>query len=91
VEDRDHPHRGHRLRHQLRLGHGDPISTATNKPGRAIRVGSGPGGIAITPDGATAYVANAGSGTVTPIRTATNLPGPAIKVGSGPEAVAITP
>ena len=47
--------------------------------------------IAITPGGATAYVANNHSGTVTPIRTATNLPGPAIKVGSGPEAVAITP
>ncbi len=41
-----------------------PIDTTTNTAGTAITVGSGPIGIAITPDGQTAYVANNGS--VTP-------------------------
>jgi YVTN family beta-propeller protein len=50
-----------------------------------------PDAIAITPDGATAYVANFGSGTVTPIDTATNTAGPAIAVGKGPDDIAITP
>ena len=49
-----------------------PIRTATNKAGKAIKVGSGPKAIAITPNGKTAYVASTGSDTVTPIRTATN-------------------
>jgi DNA-binding beta-propeller fold protein YncE len=35
-----------------------PIRTATNTPGRPIRVGSFPVAIAITPDSKTAYVAN---------------------------------
>jgi len=39
----------------------------------------------------TAYVANAGSGTVTPIRTSTNQALKPISVGSLPVAVAITP
>lgn len=38
-----------RLRGQLQLGHGDAIRTAANKAGRAIKVGTGPGPIAITP------------------------------------------
>ena len=37
-----------------------PINTATDKAGKAIKVGPGPDGIAITPDGKTAYVANGG-------------------------------
>ena len=36
-----------------------PIATATNTAGPPITVGSGPDAIAITPDGKTAYVANA--------------------------------
>ena len=35
-----------------------PIHTATDTPGRAITVGINPSGIAVTPDGKTAYVAN---------------------------------
>ena len=35
-----------------------PIATATNTPGTPINVGTGPAGIAITPNGQTAYVAN---------------------------------
>ena len=47
--------------------------------------------IAITPNGKTAYVANAPSDTVTPISTATNTALKAIKVGTDPVAIAITP
>ena len=35
-----------------------PINLATNTPGTAIPVGKGPFGVAITPDGRTAYVTN---------------------------------
>jgi YVTN family beta-propeller protein len=49
-----------------------PINTATNMPGKAIKVGAAPSTIAITPSGKTAYVANSLSNTVTPIHTATN-------------------
>ena len=58
--------------------------------GKAIKVGTNPEAIAITPDGRTLYVANYGSASVTPIRTATNTPGKTIKVGSQPWAIAIT-
>ncbi|MFI5068585.1 MAG: YncE family protein, partial [Streptosporangiales bacterium] len=68
-----------------------PISTATNTPGPAIKVGSNPQDIAVTPDGKTAYVANFYSGTVTPISTATNTPGPAIPTGTAPGWIAVTP
>ena len=68
-----------------------PIRTATNTPGKPIKVGKFPRVIAITPDGRTAYVANQDSGTVTPICTATNTPGKPITVGSDPVAIAITP
>jgi YVTN family beta-propeller protein len=76
-----------------------PIRTATNTAGKAIAVGKDPVAIAITPNGKTAYVANAGSGngpsdTVTPIRTATDKAGKAITVGgygAFPGAIAITP
>ena len=39
----------------------------------------------------TAYVADAGSVTVTPINTATNEAGHAIRTGGDPQAIAITP
>ena len=68
-----------------------PINTATGKPLKAIRVGTNPGAMAITPNGKTAYVVNSGSGTVTPIRTATNKAGTAITVGKDPRYIAITP
>ncbi|MCW2931302.1 MAG: beta-propeller repeat protein [Actinomycetia bacterium] len=68
-----------------------PINTCTNKAGPAIPVGWGPEAIAITPNGATAYVANNWSGTVTPISTRTNKAGPAIPVEEYPVAIAITP
>ncbi len=50
-----------------------------------------PAGIAITPDGKTAYVANQASGTVTVINTRTNTVEKTIKVGAGPWSIAATP
>jgi YVTN family beta-propeller protein len=64
---------------------------ATNKPGKPIKVGSGPDSIAITPDGRAVYVANTFSGSVTPIATATNTAGPPIKVGGFPTDIAFAP
>ena len=57
------------------------IDLATNTPGTPFAVGSFPVGIAITPDGTTAYVANLVGDSVTPITLATNTPGTAIPVG----------
>jgi YVTN family beta-propeller protein len=68
-----------------------PFDIATGVPGPAISVGTTPKGIAITPDGTTAYVANYGSGTVTPIYVDAGLTGPAIDVGNKPDQIAITP
>jgi YVTN family beta-propeller protein len=68
-----------------------PIATATNTPGKVIRVGNNPVNVAITPNGKTAYVVNNVSNSVTPISTATNTPGPAIKVAAAPIEIAITP
>lgn len=72
-----------------------PINTATNTPGTPIAVGHQPTGIAITPNGTTAYVAYQSGGTlkgmVTPINTATGTPGTPITVGNDPVAIAITP
>ena len=74
-----------------------PISTATNRPGRAIRIL--PAGddhlslfvIEITPDGRTAYVlANGAPGTLTPFSTTTSKPGAPITTGLA-SAMAITP
>src|ERR1022692_1342307 len=59
---------------------GPPISTATNRAGKPIKVGIGPLAIALTPNGKTAYVTATGSisggdpGTVTPISTAPRTP-----------------
>ena len=68
-----------------------PVDGATGRAGTAIRVGSGPVAIAITPDGKTAYVTDAGGGTVTPIDLATGRAGTPIRVGSDPQGIAITP
>ena len=43
-----------------------PINTATNTTEPVIGVGADPQKVAITPNGATAYVTNRGSNTVTP-------------------------
>ena len=67
-----------------------PITVGASTPGRPIWVGQGTGGIAITPNGKTIYVADYG-GIVVPITTATNAPGKPIKVGKVPLAIAVTP
>ena len=51
------------------------IDTSTNKVVTSVPVGSGPDGIAITPDGSYAYVANSGSNNVSVINTSTNIRG----------------
>lgn len=63
-----------------------PISTATRKPGKPIYVGKGPGAIAITPNGVTAYVLTARG--VVPIRTATGKAGKAITGTAGTARIA---
>ena len=70
-----------------------PIATATNTPGRPIKVGQGPAAIAITPDGKTAYVATSVGKTVTPISDSPpTRPARPINVGGGwPFPIAITP
>jgi DNA-binding beta-propeller fold protein YncE len=73
-----------------------PVSTATNKPGSAIKVGAGPGAIAVTPNGRTAYVANTAAGTVTPVSTTTSTALKTIRIGTlvtagWPYQIAITP
>jgi YVTN family beta-propeller protein len=68
-----------------------PIDLATSTPGKPIKVGSDPRGIAISPDGKTVYVANYGSGSVTPIDTAGQRARAAIPVGPHPLSIAINP
>jgi YVTN family beta-propeller protein len=67
------------------------LNTAANALfGTPISAGATPRGIAITPDGGTAYVSNGGP-TVTPIAIATGVAGAAISVGAHPAGIAITP
>ena len=75
-----------------------PIDLVTGKVLAAIPLGSsaGPAGIAITPNGQTAYVTDAGAigtigHTITPIDLRTDKALPAIDVGPGPQGIAITP
>jgi hypothetical protein len=73
-----------------------PVTTATNTPGRPIKISAIPAAIAITPDGKTAYIADEHPGTVTPVSTATNTPGKPINIGgigrlTAETAIAITP
>jgi YVTN family beta-propeller protein len=68
-----------------------PVNLASRKAGKAIKVGTDPAAVAVTPDGRTVYVANEGSNTVTPIDTVTRRPGRAIKVGTASVALLITP
>jgi len=69
-----------------------PVSLAAGTTSPPIRSGTWPSAIAITPDGARAYVTNnLGDGTVTPINLATGIPGTPIRAGTWPRAIAITP
>ncbi|MGO9964383.1 MAG: YncE family protein [Acidimicrobiales bacterium] len=68
-----------------------PVDLTTGKALAAIPVGNAPAAIAITPDGSTALVANANSGSVSPIDLADNKAGPPISVQGGPISIAISP
>lgn len=79
------------------LGHTTEATTITvaafspNTVIATIGVGTTPYGVAISPDGATAYVANSGSGTVSVIDTVTNTVIATIDVGTYPDGVAVSP
>jgi YVTN family beta-propeller protein len=72
------------------------LTTSPATPGTAIDVAGNPEGIAFSPDGRTAYVAQnantGGAAEVIPINVATDTPGtPIVGVGPHPFAIAITP
>jgi YVTN family beta-propeller protein len=67
------------------------IDTATYKVVATIQVGQYPAGVAVTPNGAFAYVANFNSNSVSVIDTATNTVTATVTVGINPLGVAITP
>jgi YVTN family beta-propeller protein len=67
------------------------IDTASNIVTTMVPVGLSPSGVAITPDGAFAYVANFDSDNVSVIDTATNTVTTTVTVGEEPVGVAITP
>ena len=64
------------------------IDTATNTIAATVPVGTVPQGVAITPNGAFAYVANALDNTVSVISTATNTVTATIPVGNIPLLIA---
>jgi DNA-binding beta-propeller fold protein YncE len=79
-----------------------PVATATNTPEKQIKIEGWPYGMAVTPDGGTAYVASqprqslgptctGQTGLVTPISTATNRRGRPIRVACDPFAIVVTP
>lgn len=72
-----------------------PIDLDTGRVGKPIDAGSGPAGIAISPDEKTAYVTDAGSSpignTVTPINLLKGKALAPITVGKGPQGIVITP
>jgi len=68
------------------------IDTDTNAVVATIPVGNNPSSAAITPDGRTVYVTEAGDNDVIRIKTATNeAVGEPIPVGANPIGIAITP
>jgi YVTN family beta-propeller protein len=75
-----------------------PVNLVSGAAGKPIPVGDlasynsqSPGGIAITPDGTTAYVSDSCGDTVTPVDLATGAAGTPITVGANPEGIAIAP
>ncbi|HEX5146603.1 MAG TPA: PKD domain-containing protein [Conexibacter sp.] len=68
-----------------------PFDAGTGVFGTPLSLSGNPWGVAIAPDGRTAYLANAGTNTVTPIDTATDTPGTPIVVGNTPRTIGITP
>jgi len=54
-----------------------------------VKVGRYPSGVAVTPNGKTAYVANSGSNNVSVIDTSTNIVTATVDVGISPNGVAV--
>lgn len=70
------------------------IDTSTNTVTTTIPHTAGisiPGGIVVSPNGASVYVTNFGTGTVSVIAAATNTISATVPVGNGPGGIAITP
>jgi len=67
------------------------IDTSTNMVTTTVTVGSGPMGLAITPNGDYVYVADYGGASVSVIDTSTNTVTGTVTVGNDPWGVAITP
>ncbi|AKB81650.1 hypothetical protein MSBR3_1072 [Methanosarcina barkeri 3] len=67
------------------------IDTATGLVITSVKVGRWPEGVAVTPDGKTAYVANYWDNNVSVIDTATNKVTTTVDVRSGPSEVVVTP
>jgi YVTN family beta-propeller protein len=67
------------------------VKTRTKDPDD-IAVGHSPFGLAVTPDGKTAFVSNNGSNSVSTVDVKTGTKDPAdITVGTNPTGVAVTP
>ena len=71
----------------------DVIDIATAKVIATISVGSGPTGVAVTPDNKSVYVTNQSSNSVSVIDTATNTVKTTISsgLGTGPDGIAMAP
>ena len=67
------------------------INITTNAVVATVAVGTGPYGVAVSPDGSRAYVANNGSSSVSVINTTTNAIVATVGVGAGPYGVAVSP
>ena len=67
------------------------IDTTTNKITAIVKVGYGPKGVAVTPDGSKVYVTNYINDTVSIINTTTNKVISTVNVGYGPTGVAVSP
>ena len=67
------------------------IHLASNTVTATVGVGGGPVGLAITPDGAFAYITNSDSSNVSVIDLASNTVTATVAVGNNPFWVAITP
>jgi DNA-binding beta-propeller fold protein YncE len=66
-----------------------PIDLRMAAPGRPVRSGRSPRGIAITPDGARAHIVSYDDGIVTTVDLTTGAHGPPIRVGGRLAAIAI--
>lgn len=68
-----------------------PVDLATGKALPPIHVGNAPTAVAVSPDGATVYVANSSSGSVTPISVVAGTAGTPVGVDGSPQALAFAP